>query len=104
MFGKKLKLWREKPNNSILLDLTPTGREEEENLFNNTVEDPRDLNQVVLHERVQNMSERVLFADRAFYVTLVWVYFLVGLTVGQMVLSFWNAGLSDAQFVTVVMT
>lgn len=104
MFGKKLKIWRDPPNNSILLDATPTGREEEENLFSQPVDDPRDLNQVVLRERMQNMSERVIYADRAFLVTLIWVIFLVSITLFQMLLSIWGVGLSDAQFVTVVIT
>jgi hypothetical protein len=101
---KKLKLWREDETNKVVLENTPTGAEEEENLFANPVADPRELNHQILAERKQDMSERVIYADRAFYVTLIWVIFLVALTALQMVFSFWDAGLSDAQFVTVVTT
>lgn len=97
-----LKLWREKPNNGLYLDTTPTGGEEERFLYGQEVEDPRDLNAVVILERIQDMDERKLYADRAFAITLVWVFFLVGITVAQFFKGVF--GLSDAQFVTVVTT
>lgn len=100
-----LTLWRERvKKDKLLLDFSPTGEEEEANLFNEGVVDPSDLNEVILKERMQDMSERIYYADRAFLVTLIWVFFLVGLTFAQMLASIWNHGLSDAQFVTVVTT
>ena len=100
----RLKLWRDNKSNDLLLDNTPTGVEEEENLFENPVGDPRELNAQILRERMQDMNERVLYADRSFLVTLVWVGFLVLLTAAQLALSWWERGLSDWQFVTVVTT
>lgn len=100
-----LTLWRERvKKDKLLLDFSPTGEEEEANLFNEGVTDPSDLNEVILKERVQDMSERIFYADRAFLVTMVWVVFLVILTFAQMTVSFWDKGLSDAQFITVVTT
>ena len=100
-----LTLWRPRvKKNKLLLDFSPTGEEEEANLFDQGVTDPSDLNDVILKERVQDMSERIFYADRAFLVTLVWVVFLVILTFAQMAVSFWDKGLNDAQFITVVTT
>lgn len=91
-----LTLWRVRvKKDKLLLDVSPTGEEEEENLFSQGVSDPSDLNGVILKERVQDMSERIFYADRAF---------LVALTFAQMLASIWEHGLSDAQFVTVVTT
>lgn len=100
-----LTLWRPRVRkDKLLLDFSPTGEEEEANLFDRGVNDPSDLNEVILKERVQDMSERIFYADRAFLVTLVWVVFLVALTFTQTAVSFWDKGLSDAQFITVVTT
>jgi hypothetical protein len=99
----KLQIWRSSKN-QILLDETPSGEEEEQNLFDNIVASPADLNAVICRERMQDMGERILFADRAFLLTLIWVGFLVILPLIQMVLSFWGKGLSDAEFITVVTT
>lgn len=100
-----LTLWRPRVRkDKLLLDFSPTGEEEEANLFDRGVTDPSDLNEVILKERVQDMSERIFYADRAFLVTLVWVVFLVALTFTQTAVSFWDKGLSDAQFITVVTT
>lgn len=104
MFGNKLKLWREPNNGKILIDTTPTGREEERFLFETPVSDPRDLNDVILRERMQNMGERIVFADRAFLIAFVWVVFLIVLPFAQMIFSIWGHGLTDPQFVTVITT
>lgn len=89
----------------IVLDRTPTGREEEEYLFDNPVEEPSDLNaKLDQAERVQDMGERKKFADRAFAITVLWVLFLIALPFVQMLFSIWGVGLTDSQFVTVVTT
>lgn len=100
----RLKLWHEPNDNQLFLDDTPRGVEEEQYLFSNPVQDPRDLNEVILQERMQDMSQRLVYADRAFLVTMIWVVFLVLLTFLQMLFSIGGYGLSDAQFVTVVTT
>lgn len=99
-----LRVWRERDADRLYLDLTPTGSEEDDFLFGQELDSPKDLNSQILAERQQDMGERILFADRAFLVTLVWVLFLVALTFLQMVFSIWGHGLSDSQFVTVVTT
>lgn len=101
-----LTIWRSKNSDAgkLFLDETPTGSEEEANLFQAPVEDPSDLNPVIKRERLQDMSERIFYADRAFLVTLIWVSFLVVMTFSQMLLSIYDHGLSDIQFVTVVTT
>ena len=102
-----LTLWRPKPatKDEILLDLTPTGKEEEDNLYGSGgVSDPRDLNEMVIRERLQDMSERIFYADRAFLMACLWVGFIIILTLIQMLMSIWDNGLTDAQFVTVVTT
>jgi hypothetical protein len=100
----KLHLWRSELRSVVILDESPTGEEEEENLFNHPISKPTDLNQVIFHERIQDMGERKIFADRAFLITLVWVGFLILLPLGQVGISFWGKGLDDAQFITVVTT
>jgi hypothetical protein len=89
----------------VVLDRTPTGQEEEELLFDNPVEEPADLNDRLDQvERVQDMTERKKFADRAFAITVLWVAFLIILPFVQMFFSIWGMGLTDAQFITVVTT
>jgi hypothetical protein len=99
-----LRIWRSKKKPELLLDLTPTGQEEEENLFDTPVNQPTDLNEQILRERVQDMGERIIFADRAFLLALIWVVFLVILPVLQLIFSIWGKGLSDVQFSTVITT
>lgn len=91
-------------SDGILLDDTPSGIAEEEQLFEREVIDQADLNDIILHERRQDMAERKLFADRAYFITKVWIWFLVGLSATQIAVSFWHVGLTNAQFVTVVTT
>jgi hypothetical protein len=100
----KLLLWRSESRSVVLLDESPTGEEEEENLFSHPISKPTDLNGVILHERFQDMGERKIFADRAFFITLIWVGFIILLPIGQTVMSFWGKGLDDPQFITVVTT
>lgn len=99
-----LRIWRSNKKLTLLLDDSPTGREEEENLFANPINKPTDLNSLILHERTQDMGERIFFADRAFFLTFIWVIFLVVLPFVQMIFSIWGKGLSDSQFITVVTT
>lgn len=100
----KLQIWRSEKDNMVFLDSTPTGSEEEENLFAHPIDKPTDLNGIILRERMQDMGERIVFADRAFFLTFIWVVFLVCLPFIQMIFSIWNKGLTDPQFVTVVST
>ena len=99
-----LKIFRQKDQDLVYLDPTPTGEEEDELLFGEPISSPKDLNAQMLAERQQDMSERIHFADRAFLITLVWVFFLVALTFIQMIMSIWDKGLTNPQFVTVVTT
>jgi hypothetical protein len=100
-----LLLWRSDPQRVVVaIDRSPTGDEEQENLFNNPVDEPSDLNSLVVLERRQDMSERLIFADRAFFITMIWVLFLVSLPIVQIGVSFWGKGLTDPQFITVVTT
>ncbi|WP_299437139.1 hypothetical protein [uncultured Rhodospira sp.] len=50
------------------------------------------------------MEGRKKFAERAFAITVLWVFFLIALPFVQMVFSIWGIGLSDTQFATVVTT
>jgi hypothetical protein len=99
----RLHLWRPKKPR-LLLDLSPTGEQEERNLFDNPVENPIDLNTVLIRERLQDMGERVLYADRAFVITIVWVAFLIAFPFVQMIGVRENFALSDAAFITVTTT
>jgi hypothetical protein len=99
----KLQIWRP-DKTSLILDSSPSGEEEELNLFQNPVANPADLNAVMLRERLQDMSERITFADRAFLITLIWVIFLIVVVAAQMILSLWGKGLTNGQFITVVTT
>ena len=99
----RLRLWpHKKPR--LLLDPSPTAEEEERNLFDNPVHNPKDLNEVILRERVQDMDQRIIFADRAFVVTLVWIVFLVTFPFAQMVATLYGVALSDAAFIAVITT
>lgn len=102
----KLRLWRVASNQQpIILDDTPTGAEEEENLFGEPIDDPRDLNTIIsAQSRLQDMDERKIFADRSFLLALIWVIFLVIMPFFQMLVSKWGYGLSDNQFIAVVTT
>lgn len=85
----------------VALDRTPTGKEEEGNLFGDRpVDEPSDPNaNLDRAERLQDMGERKKFADNAFDVTYKWVWFLMALPVLQMVFSIWDKGLTDGQFI-----
>ena len=98
----RLRIWRDNEQGIVLLDPSPTGGEEEDNLFRSPVYSPEDLNDVILQERLQDMGERVLFADRAFVITGLWVIYLMALPLLQMALSIWHHGLSNEQFIAVV--
>lgn len=99
-----LQIWRSKKKAEVLLDETPSGEEEEIHLFNNPIDRPTDLNEVILRERLQDMGERIIFADRAFLLAFLWVVFLIALPILQMFFSIWGKGLTDIQFSTVITT
>lgn len=104
---KMLKLWRDKtPQTDVLvLDQTPTGREEQDMLFGSGLSSPEELNpRIQAASRIQDMGERLLFSDRAFLITLVWAGVICVVPFFQMFFSIWGKGLSDAQFVAVVTT
>lgn len=87
----------------VVLDPTPTGQEEEEFLFETPIHEQTDLNDKLDRaERIQDMSERKKFSDRAFAITVIWVMFLILLPFVQMIFSIWGVGLTDSQFITVV--
>ncbi|MEI9996334.1 MAG: hypothetical protein WDM91_17180 [Rhizomicrobium sp.] len=56
----------------------------------------------ILRERVQDMGQRRVFADRAFVVTMCWLVFLFAFAGAQVALSAAGHGLDDAQFIAVV--
>ena len=62
----KLQIWRSEYRSTVLLEESPTGEEEEENLFDNPISKPTDLNKLIFHERVQDMGERMIFATAHF--------------------------------------
>ena len=76
------------------LDDTPTGEEEWEGDFH-------DLQHKSLS---QDISERKLFADRAYGITRTWVWFLILLTAVQFFLKKFGFGLSGAEFNVVFST
>lgn len=47
----------------------------------------------------QDMAERKKYADAAFKLTRLWVWFLICSTAMQMLLSIWGLGLSEAMFI-----
>lgn len=52
----------------------------------------------------QDMKERKKYADAAFKLTRLWVWFLIGSTALQMLASIWGWGLSELMFVTLLTT
>ena len=98
-----LRLFRLKGrDNSVLIDETPTA-EEEEDFFEKAPQSIDDAKAWVdLRGKDQDIGERLLFHDRAFFVSVVWIVFLVLLPFVQMTFSVWGFGLSDAQFIAVV--
>lgn len=53
---------------------------------------------------LQDMAERKKYADAAFKLTRLWVWFLIGSTALQMLLSIFEKGLSEAMFITLLTT
>ena len=86
-----LRILRPKGDPSIVLDRSPSGMEEQDNLFDSTVSSPSDLNSTIKRqEHQQNMSERIFFADRAFLITFVWVMFLFFVVTFQLILAIFH--------------
>jgi len=52
----------------------------------------------------QDMEERKKYAEAAFKLTRLWVWFLIGSTALQMLASIWGWGLSELMFVTLLTT
>ncbi len=52
----------------------------------------------------QDMDERKKYAEAAFNLTQLWVWFLIGSTAAQMVMSVFSLGLSEGMFITLLTT
>ncbi|WP_133162165.1 hypothetical protein [Hyphococcus luteus] len=103
--GRKFRLWTRDKQDILTLDRTPTGQEEAQYLFGNAPDDPSELNALLDgSERIQDMGERRIFADRAFALTLIWVVFLIVFPFVQMWARGKGGGLEQAEFITVVTT
>jgi hypothetical protein len=78
-----------------------SGAAEKEELFGN----PDHHAKVLSNQQFrQDMAERKKYADAAFKLTRLWVWFLIGSTAVQMFLSIWGMGLSEAMFITLLTT
>ncbi len=102
LFRSKGDSKRKKQPNSqeLLLDRDPYGDEEQGAYFNKAIDSPIDI-----QERKQDMGERIIYADRAFFLTFLWVIFLMVLPLAQMGVRFFDHdGLTDPQFITVITT
>ena len=110
--GRWSRLFRLTKRGILEIDQTPSG-EEEELFFElgpsddwEAIERATDrvdsMDRVAVDSARQDMGERKLFHDRAFYVTLVWILFLILIPILQMILSIWDKGLSNEQFITVI--
>jgi hypothetical protein len=103
-----LHLWRDnsrpelRKSRELYLDHDPQGEEEEGAFFRQPVDSPVDID---VEERKQDMGERLIYADRAFIMTFIWVIFLMVLPITQLaVRCAGKDGLSDPQFITVITT
>ncbi|MCP8894312.1 hypothetical protein KYK29_05170 [Shinella daejeonensis] len=52
----------------------------------------------------QDMQERKKYAEAAFRLTHLWVWFLIGSTAAQMVMSIFDVGLTENMFITLLTT
>lgn len=52
----------------------------------------------------QDMEERKKYAEAAFKLTRLWVWFLIGSTAVQMILSAFDKGLSEGMYITLLTT
>ncbi len=91
-----------KGNKFIFLDKEPSGKEEEEKLFEIPLADPTGVIPIGERETQQNMDERIKFSKRAFCLVYKWTCFIFTLTFVEMICSFWNKGLSNTEFVAIV--
>jgi len=91
-----------KKNKFIFLDKEPSGREEEEELFDDPPADPTTVKPLIDPEKQQDMGERIKFSERAFDLVNKWTCFIFTLTLVQMICSFWNKGLTNTEFVAIV--
>ena len=90
------------PKRQLRLNKDPYGEEEKETFFDQAVDSPEDIE---TQERRQDMEERIIYADRAFLITFIWVLFLMGFPIAQMWVRYHGSeGLTDASFVTVITT
>jgi len=70
-----------------------------------TFGDPEHHAKVLTNKQFQqDMAERKKYAEAAFKLTRLWVWFLIGSTAFQMFLSIFDRGLSDSMFVTLLTT
>lgn len=79
----------------VVLDSTPTGKEEYEDEFSDPADHRKRLEN---HSLRQDIRERKTFASRAFYITITWVAFLVLLTAAQFLLRKFGYGLTEIEF------
>jgi len=87
----------------IPLSTSPTGEAEKQDLFTSDEEKRRLYlwNQSLQ----QDIDERKRYAGRAYRITLIWVWFLVGITVLHLASKLaLNRGLETAEFITIITT
>lgn len=84
----------------VELDRDPTG-EEEFDLFSTEEERAKRLRN---DSNLQDMKERIRYADHAYGITQAWVGFLIVITIAQFSLAPLGLGLGRAEFITVFTT
>jgi hypothetical protein len=84
------------------LSPNPTGEAERRDIFKSEQEKERELANISLE---QDINERKRYARRSYKITKVWVLFLIGMSVSQLVARVvWGRGLQTAEIITVITT
>lgn len=84
----------------VVLDRSPSGTEEFD-FFSSEEERAKRLRN---DSDLQDMKERIRYANNAYGITQAWVGFLIVITISQFSLKPLNMGLGTTEFVTVITT
>jgi hypothetical protein len=84
------------------LSPNPTGEDERQNIFESEQEKLRRLSNLSFE---QDINERKRYARRSYKITKYWVWFLMAMSVAQLLTrSIWGRGLQTPEFITVITT
>jgi hypothetical protein len=81
---KDLQIEEHNSSNEVILDDDPT-QEEEEQAFSSTSYPTTPQDELNYKSQDQDIKERKKFADRAYEITQLWIWFLVATTIAQFI-------------------